>query len=125
MELVAHASRDDGWWSVEVPEVPGLFTQARRLDQIEAMVRDAASLLTGDSEESFEVTVVPVLGDEVASMVVAVKDARARLRAAEAEAAAANRTAAATLAAEGLTVRDIGTILDISFQRAQYLVKAA
>ncbi|NEG89801.1 type II toxin-antitoxin system HicB family antitoxin [Bifidobacterium aerophilum] len=34
-----------GWWAVEVPEIPGLFIQARRLDQVEEQVRDAAEML--------------------------------------------------------------------------------
>ena len=37
MNVTAAAERSDGRWSVEVPEIPGLFTQTRRLDQIDAM----------------------------------------------------------------------------------------
>ncbi len=40
----AVATRDEGWWTISVKEVPGLFTQTRRLDQIEDMVRDALIL---------------------------------------------------------------------------------
>lgn len=40
----AGATRNDGWWTVTVDEVSGLFTQTRRLDQIEEMVRDALIL---------------------------------------------------------------------------------
>ena len=43
-QLTATATRSEGWWAVSVPEVDGLFTQARRLDQIPAMVRDALTL---------------------------------------------------------------------------------
>ena len=39
MELVAECERYDGWWIVDVPAVRGLHTQARRLDQVEAMVK--------------------------------------------------------------------------------------
>ncbi|PLS30924.1 transcriptional regulator [Bifidobacterium margollesii] len=41
----AVCTRSGGWWAVEVPEIPGLFTQARHLDQVEDMVRDAAGML--------------------------------------------------------------------------------
>jgi DNA-directed RNA polymerase specialized sigma24 family protein len=123
MKLTANCQRSGGWWAVDVPEVPGLFTQARRLDQVDAMVRDAAALLTDQPEDSFEVAVVPQL-DDVTSDVAAVKAARSRLRRAEAEAAAANRRAVARLAGQGLTVRDIGTILDVSAQRAHHILKA-
>jgi len=58
MKLTAECQRSGGWWAVEVPEIPGLLTQARHLDQVASMVRDAAALLTDQSEDSFEVTVV-------------------------------------------------------------------
>ena len=45
IDVTAIAERSDGWWAVDVPELPGLFTQARRLDQIDGMVRDAAQML--------------------------------------------------------------------------------
>ena len=45
MDVTARVRRRDGWWAVEVPEIPGLFTQAKRLDQIPSMVRDAAGML--------------------------------------------------------------------------------
>lgn len=41
----ARVTRSDGWWAVSVPDVPGLFTQARRLDQVEGLVREASELL--------------------------------------------------------------------------------
>lgn len=59
--LTARCARSEGWWAVEVPEVPGLFTQARRLDQVPEAVVDAASLLTGWSRAELEGTVVQVL----------------------------------------------------------------
>lgn len=61
MNVTAQARRRDGWWAVEVPEIPGLFTQAKRLDQIPNMVRDAAVML---GMEVGNVSVVPVLGEE-------------------------------------------------------------
>ncbi|ACZ22397.1 hypothetical protein Sked_24890 [Sanguibacter keddieii DSM 10542] len=59
--LTARCARSEGWWAVEVPEVPGLFTQARRLDQVPEAVVDAASLLTGRSRAELEGAVVQVL----------------------------------------------------------------
>ena len=59
--FTARASRDEGWWTVTVDEVPGLFTQTRRLDQIPGMVRDALTLFPDITEAAMgaEVTVVP------------------------------------------------------------------
>ena len=37
--------RDGDWFPVEVPEVPGVFTQGRDLAEAEDMARDAISLM--------------------------------------------------------------------------------
>lgn len=43
-----------------MPDIPGLFTQAKRLDQVTPMVRDAAKTLgAGDVEEPVEVALLP------------------------------------------------------------------
>jgi len=123
-ELVANCQRYEGWWIVDVPEVRGLHTQCRRLDQVEGMVKDAASLLLDQPESNFVVTVVPQMDDETMATVTSVKQARERLHASQAETANASRQAAARLAAQGLTVRDIGALLDVSYQRAAGLLAA-
>ena len=43
-QLTATDIRSEGWWAVSVPEVDGLFTQTRSLDEIPAVVRDALTL---------------------------------------------------------------------------------
>ncbi|MDR1430942.1 MAG: hypothetical protein LBI99_02350 [Propionibacteriaceae bacterium] len=61
MELIAECERYEGWWIVDVPAVRGLHTQVRRLDQVEAMIKDAASLLLDRPESDFTVCVAPKL----------------------------------------------------------------
>lgn len=124
MKLTAKAERSGGWWAVEVPEVPGLFTQAKRLDQIDGMVRDAAALLTGEPEESFDVTVEPVVPEPVASSLDRshhLTEEAARLQRDAAEEA---RKAAQLMQAEGMTVRDIGRVMGVSFQRVSQILAA-
>lgn len=65
MEVTAKAQRVGDWWAVEVPEVEGLFTQAKRLEQIPDMVADATALLENVPAESVKVTVDAVRPDEV------------------------------------------------------------
>ncbi|GAA3516951.1 hypothetical protein [Dietzia aurantiaca] len=36
MKVTAHAARSEGWWAFDVPEIDGLVTQARHLDQTPA-----------------------------------------------------------------------------------------
>ena len=39
------AVRSGNWWSITVPELPGVFAQARRLDQVETMAREAIAMM--------------------------------------------------------------------------------
>jgi hypothetical protein len=63
MQVTAIARGSGDWWAVEVPEVDGAFTQAKRLDQVPEMVADAVSLLEDVPAEQVQVTVVPDIGD--------------------------------------------------------------
>ncbi len=40
----AEARRSGGWWALSVPELLGVHSQVRRLEQGEVMIRDAISL---------------------------------------------------------------------------------
>ena len=61
--LTALCVRTGGWWAVEVPEVQGLFTQARTLEELPSAVRDAAALLSGRPEAELDVVVALVLDE--------------------------------------------------------------
>jgi predicted RNase H-like HicB family nuclease len=119
----ARAERDEGgWWAVSVPELPGVFTQARRLGQVEELVRDAIALWLESPIDGFEVHVeasIPDLDEQIELV------AKARRRAEELreEAGLRSRRVAAELAGRGLTVRDIGQVLGVSHQRAAQLLE--
>lgn len=121
MKLTAKAQRSNTWWAIQVSEVPGLFTQARRLDQVAEMVEDAVTLfgLTGP----FEIEVVPVLADDLDDSI-----RQARVLAAEAgdlqrQAAVRSREVVEQLRSEGLSVRDVAAVLSISPQRVSQLLQ--
>lgn len=121
-KLTARAERGTGWWVVEVPEIDGLLTQAKSLSQVPAMVKDAAALITGDPEESFEVEVVPVITEGIREHLDAARRLFEEAARAQHSAAEEARLAARELAASGLTVRDVGAVLGVSHQRAHQLV---
>jgi predicted RNase H-like HicB family nuclease len=121
MDLEANCERYDGWWVVDVPEVRGLHTQARRLDQVASMVADAASLLLDLPTDHFDVVVVPKLPDAEQREIDSAKEARAKLAEAEKVAAAASRTVVADLRSQGLTVRDVATLMGITPSRVSQL----
>jgi predicted RNase H-like HicB family nuclease len=119
----AHCYRSDGWWVVDVPTLRGVHTQARRLDQATEMARDAIALFLDVPEKSFDVRleVEPPRGAQKAMKTA--RDARREAEHAERAAAKAWRDAAIALVKkEGLTMRDAGSLLGLSFQRVQQLV---
>jgi predicted RNase H-like HicB family nuclease len=124
MKLTAIAERSGKWWAVEVPEIDGLFTQAKRLDKVPYMVRDAAALLTGEPEDSFEIVVTVKMDGVLEQAVEAAVRAAALAAESQVQASALTRRAAHTLAEEGMTVREIGKLLSLSPQRAQQLLKS-
>ncbi len=117
MNVTAHAERSGSWWAISVPEVPGVFTQARRLEQVPEMVREAVRMLTSERVE--EVGVVTVTSADEA--VAAAREARLRADAAAQDASAKMRQAVRQLASLDLTVRDTGSLLGISPQRVSQL----
>lgn len=112
------------WWAIDVPQIRGVHTQARRLDQVEAMARDAISLLRDVPADGFDVTVEPHLDEEAEQTVAASTDATRRARQATEEARRLQREAATTLLTTcGLTVRDAGVLLHVSPQRVSQLAR--
>ena len=119
------AERDEaGWWAVRVLELPGVLTQARRLDQVEKFARKAIDLAVSVGlapKGKYTVQIdprVPGFSDDLA----AVRAVRVDAERLQAEAAERTRVIARRLAARGLTVRDIGAALGVSHQRAAQLV---
>lgn len=117
-EVTAVARRSGDWWAVEVPEIPGLFTQARRLDQIDGMVRDAAKLL---DYEIGEVSVRPKLSKQDERMLDELLTARDEAIKAQEKASRLTRSTISTLREQGMTVRDVAGIIGITPQRVSKL----
>jgi predicted RNase H-like HicB family nuclease len=123
-KYTARCRRSDGWWAIEVLELQGVFSQARRLDQIEAMARDAIALFLDVPDSSFDVSVEPVLPQDIEADLKAANAARSLADDAGREAKEAVRNVTRRLHDElGLTVRDAGAILGVSHQRAQQLLQ--
>lgn len=68
MKVTAKATRCGGWWVVEVPGVEAALTQARRLDQVSAIVADAVHLVEDVPVEDVEVVLEYEIGDSAALM---------------------------------------------------------
>lgn len=117
------ASRAGDWWAVSAPEVPGAFTQARRLTSVPAMAREAIALVLDTDPSSFDIAVEIELNDR--QIAEAIQLCREKTRQAEAsrdEAARATRLVVRELLQSGLTQREAAVVLDVSPQRLHQLV---
>ena len=120
IDVTARVTRSNGWWAIAVPEIPGLFTQAKRLDQVERMVLDAASLLNKDVSH---VEVVPVLDEDAQIMLRELGETRAKAEALQKESSDMTKRAIRLFQAEGLTLRDIASLIGLSPQRVSVIAR--
>lgn len=120
----AKASRDGKYWLVHVPAIDK-YTQARNLTEVEPMARDLIALWLNVDPTSFDVVPKLDLPADVERHLALAAEAREQAAYAQAAAAREYREAALALREKGLTVRDVGAALGVSFQRAQQLVTAA
>jgi predicted RNase H-like HicB family nuclease len=121
----AFAHREGAWWAVEVPAVPGVFTQARRIDGVEMMARDAIAGVLDVDPGSFDIEVIIRMRPDWQAATEELAAVRAEAEAAEARASAKLREVAASLIAAGLPTRDVGAVLGISHQRVSQLLAGA
>lgn len=128
--------RDDRWWMIVVPELDGYrgpdgavnvgdTTQARRLADVAAQARDFICTVTDAAPSEVEMAItVTVDGVDVTGRAQQVISERELADRHAAAAAAQARELARELSARGVTVRDVGELLGVSFQRAQQLITA-
>jgi len=121
----ATVTREGRWWMVAIPEIDGL-TQARRIDEAELMARELIAVTLDVPLEGVAVTVTVESVGEVPVRSIVERIESDRRAAAELERGASRRAIelAKQLAAENVTVRDVGSILHVSYQRAHQLTTA-
>lgn len=116
------ARRSGRWWAITVPELDGVFSQARRLDGVERMARDAIGLMLGVEPASFDIDVVqdldPLTQDELEDL-RAVREAAAAL---QRRANGRTREFVVDLHRSGYPLRDIAQLVGISHQRVAQLL---
>ncbi len=111
------AERDGSWWEIRVPELRGVYSQARRLADVERMARDAIALMLDVPPDTFDMTMEPILDGDVVRLVDQARGGRLEAERAAREASEQLRAAVDRLASAGLTVRDIAHLLGLSHQR--------
>ncbi len=116
--------RSGTWWAITVPELGGVFSQTKRLDQVEDAAREAISLMLELEEDDdvgpLDVVVTPPVG--VADLLEALQESTVAADKAVRVAAATRREVAELLRAEGLPLRDVGVLIGVSHQRVSQLL---
>ena len=120
-KYIVRVRRSGDSWAIVVPEISGVFSQARRLDKVEYMTRDAIALWFEVPEDSFDLDVQVEIPPKIREVVDAVDAARERSAAAQREESETLRAAADATLGSGLTMRDAGRLLGVSHQRIAQL----
>jgi len=119
------AGRSEGWWAITVPELRGVFSQARRLDRVEYMARDAIALFLEVPKDSFDLVLREVLDTPTQRAIAESIAMREAAAASQQTATARTREAVLALRRQGLPQRDIGRLLKLSHQRVAQLLESA
>ncbi len=101
------------------------MSQVKRLNEAAEAQREAIAWVAEVPAESVEVRIVAAITPEVDREIEQLRGIRAEADEREARAGEISRALAHQLKAEGFTVREIGVILGISFQRVDQLTKHA
>lgn len=112
---------DDGYWFVDFPDIQGCHTQGRTLKAARARMRDVLSLYVDDAG-SARIDEHLVLAEDLDKAVARSVELRDVAEISKREALDATQDAAHGLAKAGLSLRDAGEALGLSFQRVQQLV---
>lgn len=124
-EFTSTARKDGRWWVVQCDQVPEALSQVARLDQAAEHQREAIAFVLDLNEADVQVDVRPELDLGIVDLLHVARDHREKAEHWAQVASEEFRKVARELAGDGYSLRDIGTILGVSHQRADQLVKNA
>ena len=117
------AVRSGNWWAITVPGLDGVFSQARRLDQVEARAREAVAMMLDIDEAAVgELAVSVTPPDTVADLLRQLDASLAVAATATEQAATLRRQVAQELLDEGFPMRDVGRLIGVSHQRVSQIL---
>lgn len=123
--------RADDWWLARVVTASdgadaapvNAVTQARSLAKIEPMGRDLVATILDDNADAFGVDFDYVLPGGIGELVDLARDARGRMNAAQELWQERAARAVRALAAEGYSLRETATLLSLSHQRVDQILR--
>lgn len=120
-KFTATAERDGQWWVVQCVEHPEALSQVKRLDRAEEAQREAIAFVTGIPEDEISVAIHPVVDDDVWDRLTAAREHRETADHFSGLASDEIRKVVRTLVDDGYSLRDVGAIAGISYQRVGQL----
>lgn len=109
-------------WVLQCVEHPGAISETKRLDQAADLMTEAIAFVAGTPAADVGVELVPVIDPEISRSLDTARTQQEQAQHLAAEAAGRMREAARALADEQhVSLRDIGVILGVSYQRAHQL----
>ncbi|WP_426722022.1 hypothetical protein [Corynebacterium auriscanis] len=107
-------------WVLECAEL-GAVSQTKRLAHAADEMREAMAYQAGVRPDELDVVVDVILPSRIAELKARAEQQREEAARLTAEAQQSSREVAIAMRREGMTVRDMGEILGVSYQRAQKL----
>ncbi|UJW33887.1 hypothetical protein L3Q67_09025 [Saccharothrix sp. AJ9571] len=120
----AEVTRDGKFWLIRVREIER-STQALRYRDVEAMAGELIEIMEGLGSDEYDLHLEVHLPSSVKDHQARAEVLRAEAQRKQAEAAAENRAAVQELLALGLSQRETGEVLGVSFQRVSQLAKTS
>lgn len=115
--------RSGGWWAIGVPGYPGVYSQARRIDQVPKQAAAALSLALDCEVSPDDIDVEAHPGGELDEAISQARAAREAAELSRERASTAMRQAVAKGLAAGLPLRDIGRLLGVTHQRVAAIAR--
>lgn len=117
--------KDEGWWIMHA-RIPRtiIYSQARRIDDIEFMIRDAIAGALDVDPQSFRIELTFDLDSDVLDQVSRAREASLEAAEVQERASRESRAAVQALRKEGLTLKEAGYFLGVTPQRVAQLLNS-
>ncbi len=120
----AEVTRDGKFWLIRVPEI-GRSTQALRYKDVATMASELIEVMEKIGSDEYELHLEVHLPDSVTDHQARAEVLREEAQRKQAEAAAEHRAAVHELLALGVSQREAGEVLGMSFQRVSQLARSS
>jgi DNA-directed RNA polymerase specialized sigma subunit len=120
----AEVTRDGKFWLIRVPEI-GRSTQALRYKDVATMASELIEIMEGIRGDEYDLHLKVRLPNSVTDHQARAEVLREEAQRKQAEAAAEHRAAVQELLALGVSQREAGEVLGMSFQRVSQLAKSS